>query len=103
MEFVTWTLLGGTYVRTGWIGTPPKSDMLLWKDPHQPTKSKQVSWQDIQDMDPDVVVVGCCGFGLERNLDDVHHHCDSFTKLRATRSNRLFACNGNVYIIIGEF
>ncbi len=66
-------------------------------DKHDP-KSKQISWSSIEDWDPDVILVGCCGFDLERNVEDSHLQADQLQRLRASREQRLFACNGNSYI-----
>mmetsp|Transcript_12465 Transcript_12465/g.18290 ORF Transcript_12465/g.18290 Transcript_12465/m.18290 type:complete len:580 (+) Transcript_12465:2075-3814(+) len=59
-------------------------------------KSKQVTWDDIYTSDPDVVLVACCGFDLERNVKDARDAADKLRPLRATRENRIFACNGDL-------
>ena len=61
------------------------------------TKSKQVTWEDVYRADPDVVLVACCGFDLERNVKDALGASDRLGKLRAARENRLYACNGDLY------
>ena len=38
----------------------------------QPTpegRSRQITWSEIEEADPDVVIVACCGFDLERNVE----------------------------------
>ena len=61
-------------------------------------KSKAMQWSDVASMDPDVIVVGCCGFDLERNVRDMMGHAAKFQALRAAQLKRTFACNGNEYI-----
>lgn len=61
------------------------------------TKSKQVTWQDVYDADPDVVLVACCGFDLERNVRDALRASDKLVKLRAAKERRLYACDGDKY------
>jgi ABC-type Fe3+-hydroxamate transport system substrate-binding protein/diphthamide synthase (EF-2-diphthine--ammonia ligase) len=62
------------------------------------TKSKVMEWKEIYDMDPDIVVVGCCGFDLERNVKDTIEHSEKLAPLKAAKEGRVFACNGNIYI-----
>jgi ABC-type Fe3+-hydroxamate transport system substrate-binding protein/diphthamide synthase (EF-2-diphthine--ammonia ligase) len=66
--------------------------------PKTATKSLHNSWQDIYKMDPSIVVVGCCGFDLKRNVQDALVHSKQLSKLTAAKEKRIFACNGNVYI-----
>ena len=61
------------------------------------TKSKQVTWEDIYEADPDVVLVACCGFDLKRNVKDAMGAADKLAKLRAAREGRLYAANGDMY------
>ena len=61
------------------------------------TKSKQVTWEDVYEADPDVVIVGNCGFDLERNIRDAKEAADRLGKLRAAREGRLYAANGDVF------
>ena len=59
-------------------------------------KSKQVTWDDIYDVDPDVILVACCGFDLQRNVKDALDQADKLRPLRAARENRIYACNGDL-------
>jgi ATP-binding cassette subfamily B (MDR/TAP) protein 1 len=61
-------------------------------------KSNTITWEQVYRADPDVVLVGCCGFELERNIQDVEYHAQRFQTLRAGMEHRIFACNGNTYI-----
>ena len=60
-------------------------------------KSKQRAWEYIQKMDPDCIVVACCGFDLQRNMKDAQRAQSKLKHLRAYRNNRIYAANGNLY------
>ena len=60
-------------------------------------KSKEVSWDKIYKSDPDVVIVACCGFDLDRNLKDAKEAKGAFMRLRAFRENSIYAADGNRY------
>lgn len=61
-------------------------------------KAKAHDWAEIYAWDPDVVLVGCCGFDLARNVSDVQQHATALRPLRAVQTDRLYACNGNLYL-----
>jgi ABC-type Fe3+-hydroxamate transport system substrate-binding protein/diphthamide synthase (EF-2-diphthine--ammonia ligase) len=62
-------------------------------------KALEISWEDVKSSDPDVVVVGCCGFDLQRNARDTlalaAPHLEHMT---VGRTGRVFASNGDLYI-----
>lgn len=56
--------------------------------------------EEIEAVDPDCIVVACCGFDLERNLADAREALkknDRLRSLRAVKNNRFFALDGNRY------
>jgi iron complex transport system substrate-binding protein len=61
--------------------------------------SRTVSWQDIVSADPDVMVIACCGFGIERTLQDVPtlKSYPGFDQLSCVRTGRVFVVDGNAY------
>ena len=61
------------------------------------TKSKRISWEDIYNKDPDVVIIACCGFDLPRNVEDAMKSSSKLQKLRAARNNSIYACNGDQF------
>jgi len=63
-------------------------------------KATVIEWKDVHDADPDVVVIGCCGFDLERNRKDVILKKEQFRTncARAAKNNRIYASNGDMYI-----
>jgi ABC-type Fe3+-hydroxamate transport system substrate-binding protein/diphthamide synthase (EF-2-diphthine--ammonia ligase) len=68
--------------------------------PHKEThKSLAIDWEDVYASDPDAVVVGCCGFDLDRNVNDTLFKADKLSKLRAAHAKKIFACNGDRYIV----
>jgi ABC-type Fe3+-hydroxamate transport system substrate-binding protein len=62
------------------------------------TKSKQVEWEHIAQIDPDVIIVSGCGLDLERNRVDsvpVFRSHPVASQLRAVKEGRVFAMDGN--------
>jgi iron complex transport system substrate-binding protein len=78
-------------------------------------RSRQITWSEIEEADPDVVIVACCGFDLERNANDASSSAEHFAKLRCNsnsnnNSSNLYAANGDQYfarpspkLLIGAF
>ena len=60
-------------------------------------KSVQLSWEQIYDSDPDVIIIGCCGFDLHRNVADILTARHMFQPLRAYVDERIYATDGNLY------
>lgn len=63
-------------------------------------KSVGRTWQEVREDDPDCVVVACCGFGLQRNVEDAQRALgvpDGLSSLRAWREGAVFCVDGNRY------
>jgi diphthamide synthase (EF-2-diphthine--ammonia ligase)/ABC-type hemin transport system substrate-binding protein len=60
------------------------------------SKSVSLSWQQIRDCQPGVVVVACCGFDLQRNMQDVHK-CSSQLYQSLPKEARVYAVDANKY------
>ncbi len=63
-------------------------------------KSAGHTWAEVQAADPDVVVVACCGFDLQRNVADTLAAAakpSGLRTLRAWREGRVFATDANRY------
>lgn len=75
-------LAGGTSV----LGTPG-------------VHSAAIPWDDVRRADPDVLVIAPCGFDLPRTLRELPRltALPGFAELRAARSGRVFAADGNLY------
>jgi iron complex transport system substrate-binding protein len=59
-----------------------------------------LSWEELLAADPDVLVLAPCGFTLERIMQDVpllRQH-PSWRSLRAVKTGRVYAIDGNAYI-----
>jgi diphthamide synthase (EF-2-diphthine--ammonia ligase) len=65
--------------------------------PKVSSKSQQITWASIADADPDVIVVACCGFDLDRNMQDAIMARKQLSTLSAYAKNSIYASNGNVY------
>ena len=61
-------------------------------------KALVIDWEDVYAADPDVIVVGCCGFDLKRNVRDTLTKKEQLQKLRAGQNHRIYASNGDWYI-----
>ena len=61
--------------------------------------SQRSTWEAIQEQDPDVIVVMCCGYGLEENAgfaSNLLGHAQA-SKLRAVRQGQLWAVDANAH------
>jgi iron complex transport system substrate-binding protein len=65
----------------------------------QGAHSPYVSWDDIREQNPEVIVVMPCGFSIERTLKemDLLMQQPGFTDLKAVKNNRLYIADGNQY------
>ncbi|HJP64509.1 MAG TPA: cobalamin-binding protein [Mucilaginibacter sp.] len=58
-----------------------------------------VQWSDIQQADPDIIMVMPCGFSIERTMKEIHLLLSrpGFSDLAAIKNNRLYIADGNQY------
>ncbi len=65
--------------------------------PGKPSSTQ--SWDDVVTRDPDVVFIACCGFRVERALEDVAEvsRRDEWQQLRAVREGRVYVSDGDAY------
>lgn len=61
--------------------------------------SPWLTWEQLQESDPDVVIVAPCGFDLERTEGELHWMTgrDGWRDLRAVRQGRVYLADGNRY------
>lgn len=61
--------------------------------------SPWMSWGELLERQPDVIVVTPCGFDIARSLEDMHFMSDrpDWRDLRAVQSNSVFVADGNQY------
>lgn len=65
--------------------------------PKTETKSKVLLWNDIFASKPDVLVVACCGFDLNRNIKDIKAIWKEHFEKLAQKGCRIYAANGDQY------
>lgn len=58
-----------------------------------------VRWLDIQQADPDIILVMPCGFSIERTMKEMHLllQLPGFADMKAVKNNRLYIIDGNQY------
>lgn len=61
--------------------------------------SRQVSWDHLATLDPDVLIVMPCGFRLERSREEAQTHAAALARVapRAVESGRAFVVDGSSY------
>lgn len=59
-----------------------------------------LSWEELQAADPDVLILAPCGFPLTRTMQDlpILQRHPAWFGLRAVRSGRVYAIDGNAYL-----
>jgi iron complex transport system substrate-binding protein len=65
--------------------------------PGAPALSRKITWGDIVERDPDVIIVAPCGFDISRTRAEMHWLTGrpGFRLLKAVRTERLFLADGN--------
>ncbi len=58
-----------------------------------------VKWEDIQQQDPEVIVVMPCGFSIERTIREIDLllNLPGFAAMKAVKNNRFYIADGNQY------
>jgi iron complex transport system substrate-binding protein len=61
--------------------------------------SLYVKWENIQQQDPEVIVIMPCGFSIERTMKEVNLllQLSGFAELKAVKNDRLYIADGNQY------
>jgi iron complex transport system substrate-binding protein len=61
--------------------------------------SHRLDWQRVLELSPEVIVLTCCGFGLDRCAEEGHilARLQAVRELPATKSGRIFATDGSAY------
>lgn len=61
--------------------------------------SQSIAWQEITRADPEILVIACCGFDVERTRQDwpILAAYPSFGDLSCVRSGRVYLIDGNAY------
>lgn len=61
--------------------------------------SPYVTWDDILQQDPEIIVVMPCGFSIERTMREINLLLDrpGFASLKAVKNDRFYIADGNQY------
>jgi iron complex transport system substrate-binding protein len=61
--------------------------------------SVRVAWKDLRTADPEVIVIACCGHGVDRTMADLPRleALPGWQELRAVRSGRVYVADGSAY------
>jgi iron complex transport system substrate-binding protein len=61
--------------------------------------SRSFNWSEVVAADPDVLVIACCGYTVERSLADlpILRRYPEWTGLRCVRDDRVFVVDGSAY------
>jgi iron complex transport system substrate-binding protein len=62
-------------------------------------RSRQIEWTELQQADPDVLFIACCGYSIDRALADLPslRQKPGWEELRAVRNNRVYVADGSAY------
>ena len=66
---------------------------------HPSRSSIRITWEQVVDYDPEIIILMPCGFNLERTIQE-SNTLKSYTgwqKLRAVKNHQVFAVNGTAY------
>jgi iron complex transport system substrate-binding protein len=65
--------------------------------PNMPSRTR--SWKEVVDSQPDVIFVSCCGFGMERTLQDIPilARQPGIAHTPAAKEGRVYVTDGNAY------
>ena len=65
--------------------------------PGKPSSTQK--WESIVEAEPDVLFIACCGFRIERALEDVQKisQTDAWQRLPAVKNGRVYVTDGNAY------
>jgi len=66
---------------------------------HAGKHSPYVSWNEIRESDPEIILLMPCGFSIERTMREVNTLLDQpgFSELKAVKNNRIYIADGNQY------
>ena len=61
--------------------------------------SPYVKWEDIQEHNPEVIIIMPCGFSIERTMREVDLllNLPDFAAMQAVKNNRVYIADGNQY------
>lgn len=62
-------------------------------------KSQQLEWNDLRSVDPDVLIIACCGLSIDRTLEDLPQlvSLPGFGRLKSIDQGRVYLNDGSSY------
>jgi len=62
-------------------------------------RSRRIDWSELQQADPEIIFIACCGFSIERTQSDLARLAKNpqWNALRAVRNGRVHIADGNAY------
>lgn len=69
----------------------------LLSNKHKP--STTITWESVVDIDPDILFIACCGYNLERTLQDMSiiSNKKAWPNMKSVRQNNIYVTDGNAY------
>ncbi|QEM13936.1 cobalamin-binding protein [Mucilaginibacter rubeus] len=94
IEWLEPLMISGNWV-PGLINIAGGTPVLAQDGKHSP----YVTWDDILQQDPEVIVVMPCGFSIERTMREINLLLDrpGFASLKAVKNDRFYIADGNQY------
>ena len=61
--------------------------------------SETLTWETVRKSDPDCLFIACCGFDLERTLEDmpILENYPGWAEMNCVKNKRVYVCDGNAY------
>jgi len=81
------------------VGIAGAVNLLGQAGAHSPARSAWISWQQLVDADPDVIISMPCGFDLDRTAAEMYWLTQrpEWQKLRAVETGQVYLADGNQY------
>ncbi|MDB5117058.1 MAG: corrinoid transporter substrate-binding protein [Mucilaginibacter sp.] len=94
IEWLEPMMLSGNWI-PGLVSIAGGTSILAEAGKHSP----YVQWEDIRQLDPDIIVMMPCGFAIERTMKEVDLllQLPGFSEMKAVKNNRLYIADGNQY------
>ncbi len=94
VEWLEPLMLSGNWIPE-LIGIAGGQSVLTVHGKHSP----YVSWDDLKNADPEIIIVTPCGFAIDRTLKEIHIllSLPGFADMRAVKNNRFYVADGNQY------